>query len=99
MSCLRPARRATRRQAESLVGNAYMRSLLCCTALRRLALLDNTLVEFREGNSAKHGTDACLPRPRSINSAGPGPVGRGVFQQPVDCQPFSMSPNTPSDKI
>jgi len=24
-----------------------------------------------------HLTFACLPRPRSINSAGPGPVGRG----------------------
>jgi|PlaIllAssembly_1097288.scaffolds.fasta_scaffold13078_6 hypothetical protein len=29
-----------------LVGNAYMRSLLCCTMLQRLALLDNTPVEF-----------------------------------------------------
>ncbi len=28
--------------------------------------------------------DACLPRPRSVNSAGPGPVGRGVFQQPAN---------------
>jgi len=24
------------------------------------------------------GVIACLPRPRSINSAGPGPVGRGI---------------------
>jgi len=38
---------ATRRQAKSLVGNACIRSLLCWPTLQLLALLDNTLVEFR----------------------------------------------------
>jgi len=44
-------------------------------------------------NPAKRGTPfckACLPRPRSINSAGPGPVGRGGqegfgLQRSYDC--------------
>ncbi len=41
------AKSRLRGRPESLVGNAYMRSLLCCPMLQRLALLDNTPVDLR----------------------------------------------------
>ncbi len=41
------AKSRLRGRPKSLVGNAYMRSLVCCHTLQRLALLDNTLGEFR----------------------------------------------------
>ncbi len=40
------------------------------------------LARRRDGEAAGDAADACLPRPRSVDGAGPGPVGRGVFQQP-----------------